>query len=755
MDNKGHRKRSRSEDILTFEEAFAPLAYHLFPDGCPWSAASSATATITGKRDNIDTLKDVWPQSQNRSIVSANEALLAVKRLQRLGKSVGFQSPQQDALVLAACATLVIPPSSTHDTESSVHVSAEEQGVVKRSKIRDGTSLYFRELLRMVLPQRQQPISKYCVLKLLSTLRRDTNNDQQLSMEDDMGMICTLQFLTLSVRNGALSGEARRTLSSMYSVLFPLAMKAALCGDAVRLLHAITRRSHVRVYRAQRLREFYVACPAEQQVNFAPLWLLLQLYANYDPQGCGGFFASSSSKKQQLKKQQRDLKGYAGCFSFPDLVWERNFHRTWQRDINSMVDPTSCANQNHQDDPSQTRQTSSSAVLVTMDRLVDSFEGVQSFSSGFGPNKKRSLRASDLLNDTTLTHLLVVSSPNNTTSESGADGGEGNVQPVQEVARLKVCLPFMLQQEWYHQAPSSRKNIMQDLGSDINEESESDSEESLNSDSSNSGTTKEDDTLGDSDREIDSKSIVDNGVISAVSVDNMASTVPEKSDRSASRRRVVEALASVATQTGTIPPEAESMIDEIVRSWDGTEDWGVMLCYDILPSVSTTNTFSELRGKLLVYVERLFLFGTCKLQHAIVSGTLASLLGNIAGHSGNSGGQDQSNNHQRKLIKELIHWTDGLLLQGFLSKRDGESELLSSAAIDFFHVACHDVTRHSRLLVLPSTSLVYRLLLSKSPVTIDRVCQLLVDYKGCFQCLKQGIEKAGSSAALQVEGLDQ
>ena len=796
IEERQNRKRSRPVDGLpSFGEAFAPLAYHLFPDGCPSSV-----------------VKDVWPQpplgnqnptqKQTRTIISSNEALVAIKNLQSFGKSLGFESSQQDAMVVAACATLVLPTTNNDSFDY-------DEAVVQRSKLRDGTSLYFRTLLRATLPRPQQPMSKDCLLKLLSTLRQLHSRESRQIKDSDtlMAMICIFQYLTLHVRNGALPGDARQTLSSMYAVLLPLAMTAGLCADAVRLLHAITRRKHVRVDRARRLREFLGRCPTEQQVNVAPLWLLLQLYATYDPEGCGPFFVASSKsiskgkskKRPQSKGHQLELKGYTRYFSFPDLVWERNFHKTWQRDVSRLVARAgsirkSGSNDGHgvdnnsnngdSDDnaPQKYQKPSSSTVLAAMDRLVDSFEGVHSFSSGYGPTKKTAMRASDLLNDGTLSHLMMVSYsyPADGTTEE-ADGTSAtksdadNLQPVlQDVARLKVCLPFMIQQEWWHRQPASMRNSTianrDTLFLEDNYDKEtSDSEVSTRTDSSHASTSdrSEEIVIGDAGVEYESESNAGiNGNIASkmspvVTLSPLIRMPKKKWDRAASRLRVIEALAFATTQTGSILPEAESMVEDILRSWDGKEDWGAMLCYDILPYVATPNSFLELHAKVLVYLEKLFLFGNSKLQHAIISGAVASLLGNIVAQNTNPDRNDLSGARQqaemlarRKLVKEIINWANELLLKGFLAQKDGEVELLSSATLDFFRVVCREVSHYMNLVVLPSTSVVYRLLLSKSPVSIDRVCQLLVDYKGCFQRLKQKQDKMGAATGLQIEGLD-
>jgi len=747
-------EEEKNDKIVSFAEAFSPLAYHLYPDGCPPPPSSSSSS-------NRSRYSEVWPSRKNRSVVSTKDAMASIKQLQKRGKYVGYQVAQQDAIVLLACATLGISLSSSSSSPSPPS-PPEEQGLVQQSKLRDGTSLYFRQLLRIVLPQQHQSISKYTVLKLLSILCSTATAAAAADRIDNLGRTCIIQFLTLAIRNGAVKREARQTISSMYAMIFSLVFRTeSLCAaDVVRLLHAITRQRHVHVYRAQRIYEFLVSKSTDSDEgrtnrSYAPLWLLLQLYANYDPQGCGKYFASVRNKKLSKNKSQRQqnqylLKGYTSYFTFPDIVWERNFQQTWQRDNDGTLESGGVDNNTEESERDcRKRHKSASTVLATMDRLVDSFEGVQSFSSSTLPcHKKQSLRASDLLNDSTVSHLLVVSTPSDVTSTLDgtsavtADIATSMQHPLQDIARLKVCLPFMLQQEWYFQIPNAKAfTVSSDVAMKL--EDESDSDESLGSSSSSTNDT------GDEGSSILSQSA--NSATQYTLINNATSQQALKSERSMARRRVVQALSFVVTRTGMIPTEAEFMLDEILRSWDGTEEWGSMLCHDILPCLPTTSTFIELRDKVLVYLEKLFLYGTPKLQHAIISGTMASLVANVSKSI-----QDHEDvpAKKRKLLKELIHWTENLLCKGILLQRNGMSELLSSSAIDFFQVVSLDVSRHAKMLILPSTSLVYQLLLSKSAATIDQVCQLLLDYKNSFQWLKKEQDDHADTLSMDIEGLD-
>jgi hypothetical protein len=140
----------------------------------------------------------------------------------------------------------------------------------------DGSSKCFRDLIRCLLPSCSRSISSAVVTRLVAI------------QCDSGGKTAVLRFLTLAVRSGSLVGRARQTLSDLYGVIFPCVADPDTCKDAVRLLHALTRRKHVRLDRAQRLSDWY-----NSSGSLSSIWLLLQLFARYDRKGCGRFFPST------------------------------------------------------------------------------------------------------------------------------------------------------------------------------------------------------------------------------------------------------------------------------------------------------------------------------------------------------------------------------------------------------------------------------------------------------------------------------
>jgi hypothetical protein len=116
-----------------------------------------------------------------------------------------------------------------------------------------------------------------------------------------------------------------------------------------------------------------------------------------------------------------------------------------------------------------------------------------------------------------------------------------------------------------------------------------------------------------------------------------------------------------------------------------------------------------------------------------------------------SGSTEEMDAMKIQTLRELIHWTDDLILKGFLLDGGGH-ELLRAAAIDFFAAVC-DLTDHCTFLAAPSPAIAYRLLQSKSALHVDRVCHLLVKYKVTFQKLKQRQEQEARTDDT-VSGLD-
>lgn len=367
-------------------------------------------------------------------------------------------------------------------------------------------------------------------------------------------------------------------------------------------------------------------------------------------------------------------------------------------------------------DPSQ-------PLSATLEWLEHAFEGVHSFSRSHNDttaaSRRTVLRASDLLMDESLRHLICLSAnPNQSTNHAG------NL----EVLRFRVCLPFMLHEEWYHSdhndsIPPEKEHVDPSSGDDDSSEMESSEEDPPR-------------TTG--------------------------STTPIQSNPSpttSSRLSILRALSSLASHADQLFPEVESFVlEEILPHWDGSdESVGRYLCHELLP-VLTPCSFGELNSKVLHYLSPLCIYGSPSLQYCILSGALTKLVRRWArlewssllprnkhstkkGHGGGvtTGAAAASNLGVPKTqtLRELIRWTDTLIVKSFLIT--GGHELLNLASCDFFD-AVADLSLQIHWVATPSASIVYRLLLSRTALGIDRMCRLLVRYKVAFQAVKEKCE---------------
>ncbi|CAB9514750.1 expressed unknown protein [Seminavis robusta] len=315
----------------------------------------------------------------------------------------------------------------------------------------------------------------------------------------------------------------------------------------------------------------------------------------------------------------------------------------------------------------------------------------------------------------------------------------GRLAPFQDSDRFRVSLSFMLQQEWHHpETTSAPKDNLPSQSATKDKESRSStiSEKMDLDDSSSDDSTTSDDGAGE-DRTVRQR--------------NNPPTLATQTTTTTTTRRVaiLKRVAAAAMKAEhSFEVESAFVTDLLLPSWDGAEEWGVWLLYDILPALAIPSTFSDLWSKVLIYLERLFLFGTAKVRYAIVAGTLSSLLSRLARHGREEHGSSAA---RQRLVKEFVHWTNHLLVESSLSHGSWGSSLESEAAITFFRVVSREVTQSCRLVVLPPTTWAHRLLLSSSLFPIDRVWELMVAYANSLKELKT---KQANSNGTIIEGLD-
>lgn len=390
--------------------------------------------------------------------------------------------------------------------------------------------------------------------------------------------------------------------------------------------------------------------------------------------------------------------------SVPDTKWERDFLAESDEELETQR-PAKRARIT--DGVSEQRDSS---LALTLDWLNDAFDGVHSFSWGLvGNRERRSLRASDLLSDTSLQQLILLSTK---------DSNHSSIADT-EVIRLRACLPYMLHEEWYE------KHSSEPVATDDGDES---SDESV---------TVDDDKDDDSSLQLDND-------------DDQTKNEPigsnEKTEE-APRLQLLKALASMASRSDGLFPEAESfLIEEILPHWDGSDRMGLCLCFDLLPML-TPCSFPDLQSKVLRYLEPLFTYGSPRIQHAITSGVMKGLLerwgrldwadasvSSRAPRTRRPDQDDDSNARKSRTLREFVKWADNLFLKGLLVN-DGH-ELLRISIVDFFETVA-SLSTSGPFLASPSPALVYRLLLTQSALSVDRVCSLLISFRKVFQRLKE------------------
>lgn len=733
---------------LTFATAFSPLAAHLFPDGRPDHI-----------RDDVGLryLNNAWPERVDRSPITTNAAKAAVRALRDVATEQGLEPAEMFVAAVAACETL---PTAGRRTGSALV---------------DGTSTYFSAVIRCLIPRpvassRLRSAGKYCdeiiPCQVISMLLSASSATERC---DGRGRSAVLRFLTLALRSGCFRQiRARQTLACMYALPFRMLSDVHAVGDAVRLLHAITRRKHVKPHRARRVRELYDNAIADAKqaaeterisetskrstglADFSPLLLLLQLYARYDPEGCGRYFPGGTRLVLHLSRY----------FRVPDTDWEIELSK-----VTTMANAPNGIGIDHASDstvphtamakvPKETKrdtiligmkrqhpadideaenevlddlvvlegedktckkmrlksQANNYAVLLqsqqmarsitsTIDRLEDAFEGVHSSSwelltnGGNAQKQNRSVRASDLLCDATLRHIILLSSATESSfrDREKPKDQSGSTICDSEVIRLRVCLPHMLFEEWYGENWRIKPCC-----------SEDELEESLSDDDGYSVIVED---------------IVDPKV------------------------RVIKSLALLARHTDMLPIEAENfIIDVVLPSWDGSDKIGVTLCNDLLPALKPMG-FRDLKKKILSHLSKFYVCGSPRLKFAIVSGALANLVrrwGRLQWICSSLSKHMSPLEYKRKTLQEFIQWTDNLLLAGLIAEggSDGSGhDLIRLSALDFYGAVC-EICDECTFVASPSPALIYRLVLASAAVSIDRICALLLRYKTIFERMK-------------------
>ena len=317
----------------------------------------------------------------------------------------------------------------------------------------------------------------------------------------------------------------------------------------------------------------------------------------------------------------------------------------------------------------------SRTVLRAIDHLEDAFDGVRSLSWGVfrkedtGSKRARHVLASDLLYDESLRHLIILSNSDILQKDVSLSDDVCTT----EIVRLRVCLPYMLYDEWYE----------------------------------------------------DDKTILSTEDAVRLSV-----------ARRYRRARLIKALSSFVSHVGSLPSEVEAfIIHEVLPSYDGTEVY-VLLFHEVVPFL-TISSFKEFKHHVLRHLARIYPTALSEMKQSIVSGTLTGLLRRWGTkiNSTSSAVDDRMARELLELVlwtDNLI--MTGLIAEQ--ASDFGGYELTLLSALDFFDAACV-FSHGCGVVACPSPALIYRLLLPDTALCIDRVCSLLLKYKTLLEELKK------------------
>ena len=327
---------------MSFLEAFAPLAYHLFPDGRPSSALITPSSSEESSSSDYLSLSEHdyycnWPLHAS-PVVSYEDANLCMTLtlIDYVRSMKGLLACELHMVLLAACATLpprCVPHRFYHPVSSSlendIKIGQLTDGGSKYvvSKLKDGNSTSFKFIMRhLMIPAAQnhfrdststennegstrQSVTIFSqTIELLLQIASNMEND-----EGGKAAIC--KFLTLLICRCRLHNEARTILSDLYTIPFQILITSSptLYTDVARLLYFITTRQHVLTYRAAKIRSLYdsVKTSKDGPINepMIILYLLLHLYHRYDPKSTRSYLPRIARSFSFLEVMSKVLEG--------------------------------------------------------------------------------------------------------------------------------------------------------------------------------------------------------------------------------------------------------------------------------------------------------------------------------------------------------------------------------------------------------------------------------------------------------------
>ena len=202
------------------------------------------------------------------------------------------------------------------------------------------------------------------------------------------------------------------------------------------------------------------------------------------------------------------------------------------------------------------------------------------------------------------------------------------------------------------------------------------------------------------------------------------------------RSHLLKSISRFVMTVKYYPKEIEDFIfSEILPNFDYSVDMAESIFGSILPSVRFQD-WVDFEKRAMRFIEKHFVFCSAKLKGIIVD-SISCLLKQWFGRC-------VASNSPIDCIEKLISWSDSLFVTGLVAEEneDGvDNNIIRLAVISFYKGVCDLASQSHTTVLIPSPSLVYRLLLCSTSVSIELLCGLLLQYKAIFEKLKNASAK--------------
>ena len=669
----------------TFQSVFGPIAYHLFPDGCPIEEGTSSEEEEEASLH----WRSAWPVYTQRSIITAAQATQSLAQLRAYAQKQGLLPAELLAVTLVAIQflpstgiphhhhTAVHSPLLDPNNQASKHFTSLIQSLLPQASSSDATKntaeawrLVVHRLVTAVsfashcgAPHRTPPST--AAERLTTTARQ-----------------CVIRFLTLLV----LYSSSFTIPPLILSYILHWIADPTTSLDARRLLYYIPHGPRPwPPYRQRQIHNLLLLVDADDDAVF--------------------------TRKPDAGRSSTPCPRWT---RFPNAAWEGDFlRRTSSSPADTERNTLELSIRRMDDDGRMPRPAKRlRSQLPRRHRLAAAIRNMDARAFTEWMAVYATASASDILHDGTFQYW----------SSRYASSSSSQCDDYHPFRRMMAMLKHKLYEQW--QNDDIAKNAACD-------------------------------------------------------------TVDEKTFLfSEPRQTLLRGLLALAQASNHLPEEIEQfLIQVIVPQWDGLwaddvddDEYTLLhiLTYirppryecrtglDSMDGVEGTNGAMDnlLLGSngiplnsLWCDLEKWFWNGTDDLRYALVSITLTEWICRwmvldwstepanaiMDGERNMARESTKVNRWKMHTLRKLCQWVDTLLLKGFFVGKD-ESDLLKSAAIDFYWSIGQLLTRHedpsfqeSGVLMGPSASLLYHIFLSASVVHIDRICSLMVVYKDIYQ----------------------